>query len=442
MKNYIAIRISRSIYDQMMRDLKRPHPYAYERVGFLFTQTIKTGKNSSIIISKEYIPVSDENYILDKTVGARINSNAIREAMQKSYDDKVGCFHVHLHPNWGTPYPSNIDNKNIPNVVQSMINISSKEIHGFIILSENSFYVNVASNTRKLVNVQSISVIDYPLMLCYPGSRNDISNEMFLRQSFLGEHSAINIRNTKIGIVGYGGGGSHIGQQLAHIGFKNITVFDGDHIEETNLNRLVGGYFRDIIKKRLKTDIAKRTIKNISPKAIVNCLSDRWQNNTDELIKCDIVVGCLDTYSERDQLEAECRRYLIPYIDIGMDVFVQNGESPYISGQVILSMPGRPCMKCMGFLTNEKLTQEAAMYGNIGARPQVVWPNGILASTAVGILVDLISGWTGHNNKNYYLAYDGNLGHISDHIRIKHMSNAICDHYPIEEAGIPKYHKL
>lgn len=79
------------------------------------------------------------------------------------------------------------------------------------------------------------------------------------------------------------------------------------------------------------------------------------------------------------------------YIDIGMDV--HGDERPVIGGQIILSSPCGPCMTCMGFLTAEKLAAEAARYGSAGGRPQVVWPNGALASTAVGLAVDLVTGW-------------------------------------------------
>jgi hypothetical protein len=65
-----------------------------------------------------------------------------------------------------------------------------------------------------------------------------------------------------------------------------------------------------------------------------------------------------------------------------------------LPGSTILSSPGEFCMRCMGFLSDEKLAQEAARYGNVGGRPQVVWPNGVLASTAVGLAVDLVTNWT------------------------------------------------
>jgi hypothetical protein len=39
----------------------------------------------------------------------------------------------------------------------------------------------------------------------------------------------------------------------------------------------------------------------------------------------------------------------------------------------------------MGLLTDEKLGGEAARYGNAGSRPQVVWPNGVLAPRPSGL---------------------------------------------------------
>ena len=264
---------------------------------------------------------------------------------------------------------------------------------------------------------------------------------MFDRQSFLGSNSQFLFENIRVCIVGYGGGGSHIGQQLAHIGVKNVTVFDGDAIEDTNLNRLIGGWFSDIKKATLKVNIAKRVIKKIFPKANVECIRDRWQNKPESLQQCDIVIGCVDSYSEREQLEAECRRYLIPYIDIGMDIHSGKGTTPNMSGQIMLSMPGMSCMRCFGFLTDNKLAQEAAKYGKIGGRPQVVWPNGVLASSAVGIFVDLVTGWTDQINKKVYLSYDGNLGTLSNHVRLEFAENN-CAHFPLDESGPQRYKKL
>lgn len=85
-----------------------------------------------------------------------------------------------------------------------------------------------------------------------------IDQSAFSRQYFLGPNSQQQIVACVVGIAGLGGGGSHIAQQLAHLGFRNYILFDRDVIEESNLNRLVGGTMQDVIDKRLKIEIARR----------------------------------------------------------------------------------------------------------------------------------------------------------------------------------------
>ena len=123
------------------------------------------------------------------------------------------------------------------------------------------------------------------------------------------------------------------------------------------------------------------------------------------------------------------------YIDIGMDV--HGKEKPAIGGQVILSSPGSLCMTCMGFLTDEKLAQEASDYGNAGPRPQVVWPNGVLASTAVGLAVDIVTGWTCAGRSYAYLVYDGNQATVKESITLRNIKIDMCPHFSDSEVGDP-----
>ena len=132
-----------------------------------------------------------------------------------------------------------------------------------------------------------------------------------------------------------------------------------------------------------KTTVSRRLIKGIKPNAQVLQVAKEWQEKGRLIAGCDLVFGCVDTYIAREQIERVCRRFMIPFIDIGMDV-TELADGYLISGQMILSMPNEPCMRCFGFLNEEVLAQEAARYGAAGGRPQVIWPNGILASAAVG----------------------------------------------------------
>ncbi len=263
-------------------------------------------------------------------------------------------------------------------------------------------------------------------------------NARYKRQSFLGRHSQAIFENCVVGIVGLGGGGSIIVQQLAHIGFLNYVLYDNDIIEDTNLNRLVGATTQDVKHKRSKMIIAKRTIQRLQPTAHINANNSRWQDNPYPLRNCDIVFGCVDGFAERRDLEVCTRRYLIPYIDIGIDVNHIEPEPPVLGGQVILSMPGELCLSCVGFLTEERLEKEAAKYGDAGDKPQVIWANGIVASTAIGIAIEILTGWTKVKEKIYYLSYDAAKGTMQPHVRLAYLGHRKgCIHFPLNQLGDP-----
>ena len=260
-------------------------------------------------------------------------------------------------------------------------------------------------------------------------------SDKYQRQSFLGKGSQLKIERAKVGVVGLGGGGSHIVQQLAHIGFQDYVLFDPQTVEDTNLNRLVGATLKDIgNEKRL---VAQRLIKGLQPKSKILIVADRWQNQPQPLAFCDFIIGCLDTFRDRDEIETFCRHNLILYVDIGMDIHQWESDPPRMAGQIILSAPGTPCMKCLGFITPDRLAHEAAQYGAAGPRPQVVWPNGILASTAVGLAVNALTGWVGKFPAPVYLSYDGNLGLVGVHPCIEYLQSNVCEHYPFEKIGKP-----
>ena len=258
------------------------------------------------------------------------------------------------------------------------------------------------------------------------------------RQSFLGLDSDAMLDDLVVGIVGLGGGGSHVAQQLAHVGVGNFVLVDPDKIEDTNLNRLVGGTWADVECETSKVDIARRLILGVRPSARVRAIQAEWQTIGDALKRCDVIVGGLDSVRAKDELEAFCRRFLISYIDMGMDVHGDAGRH-LIAGQVVLSSPGTPCLRCLNIVTEAALAQEANRYGAAGSKPQVVWPNGVLASTAVGLVMQLISPWHEKPMDGACLDYDGNTGVIAPSYRFTHAAKRECPHYPARERGDPGF---
>lgn len=260
----------------------------------------------------------------------------------------------------------------------------------------------------------------------------------YSRQSFLGADSQEILGGARIGLIGYSGGGSHFGQQFGHIGVGHFVVVDPKKIVATHRPRLVGSEPEDVTDGWLKVDIAERQIQRGNPLAQVDKFSKKWQEVTYALLECDIIFGAVDSYKERDELERFCRRNMIPYIDVGMDVRAINGKEYSISGQIIQSLPGGHCMRCCQFITDDKLAREAEDYGDAGPAPQVIWSNGVLASTAVGWGVALLCPWRKEERLFRWLAYNGDTGELKTPAMVPlHLDHIACSHHPITELGDP-----
>jgi hypothetical protein len=261
----------------------------------------------------------------------------------------------------------------------------------------------------------------------------------FDRQSFLGADSESKLHAVTLGLVGLGGGGSHMVQQTAHLGIGGYVLVDPDHITETNTNRLIGGTLADLKAATAKVAIAERVIRALPEQPRIIPVKDTWHNATGELKRCDIIVAAVDSFKEREQLERFARRHLIPYIDIGMDVHDLGNKTYLIGGQIILSMPGKACLRCCGLINEERLALEANRYGAAGSRPQVVWANGMLASAAVGLIVQLLTPWFKDAPEFVYLDYDGNRGTLVPNDRMELLRDKVCQHHPSEETGDPLF---
>jgi molybdopterin/thiamine biosynthesis adenylyltransferase len=247
------------------------------------------------------------------------------------------------------------------------------------------------------------------------------------RQGFLGPDSESILKASCPAIIGLGGGGSHVAQQLAHAGVGRFKLFDVDKTEEHNLNRNIGSEPQHAVQATMKVDVAADMILRINPKAIISRHYCNWEDDHMYVRDCDAAIGCVHTFAGRENLERYCRRYHLPYIDIGMNVS-RAGTAFLISGQVITSLPGRPCMRCMGFITDTIVSDDVQRYGAAGGAPQVVWSNGVLASTAVGAFIRLRCNWTGQEPL-LYVEYDGNRDLLSRSSRATLAEAHICPHY-------------
>lgn len=158
----IQIRLTRQLHDVVRTDLRRPHPFAAERVGFLFGQLDKSAGGPLVLLTA-YEPVADERYVRDRHVGARIDGQAIRCVMQRVISRRECAFHTHWHEWPGTPRFSPTDHDELPRVVQGFRNAGPALAHGMFLFSndECAAWVWTAGTTAPAV-AGKISVVGFP----------------------------------------------------------------------------------------------------------------------------------------------------------------------------------------------------------------------------------------------------------------------------------------
>jgi molybdopterin/thiamine biosynthesis adenylyltransferase len=115
-----------------------------------------------------------------------------------------------------------------------------------------------------------------------------------------------------------------------------LVVVDGDLVAATNLNRLIGAVparrrrpFVDRILRRgrgdvgrPKVDVMRRLADSIDESTQVQAIQDHFPSGeTVEVLRgCDIVIACVDRLQVRDDLNRLCKRYLIPLLDVGLEI--------------------------------------------------------------------------------------------------------------------------
>ena len=139
------------------------------------------------------------------------------------------------------------------------------------------------------------------------------------------------LRKKRVLVVGCGGLGGHLIDQLARIGIGAIRAVDGDVFEPSNLNRQLLSNESRLGVSKAKT--AAEHIRLVNPDVEVQAVECfLTQDNAEDLLQnCDAVLDGLDNPESRKILATACARKNIPYIYGAISGWV---------AQAAISMPG------------------------------------------------------------------------------------------------------
>ncbi|WP_189524196.1 MULTISPECIES: ThiF family adenylyltransferase [unclassified Mesorhizobium] len=178
--------------------------------------------------------------------------------------------------------------------------------------------------------------------LAYPGLP-EISTLAHDRQvRAFGPRGQAIISHIAVAIIGLGGTGSAVAQQLAHLGVRRFILIDPDVVEMTKLNRLVGATPADI--GRPKAEVAARHIRSINSKAEITALRADIVDEASlpALYGADFLFLCTDSHASRAVVGQLAYQFLLPCIDMGVSITVRENAITHGTGRTQMLAPGLP----------------------------------------------------------------------------------------------------
>jgi molybdopterin-synthase adenylyltransferase len=351
----------------LVRELQFPEPCDYSRRGLLEAE-------------------------LKPDLVARVTKRARRE--------NCALIFVHSHPGLDAPKFSWVDNQGEEHLAAFLSHRHSGLTHAALVVSKGGL------RARRLGAMEEIRVLAIGVsrqVLFEPMVRAPNTSAVFDRQiRAFGTEGQQALQRLRIAIVGLGGTGSIVAQQLVHLGVRDFILVDPDTLESTNLNRVANATKADIGCP--KVAIAKRYIHSIAEDASVTLIQgDVIRTKTArELLNADVIYGCTDSHGSRAVLQQVSYQYMIPCIDMGTTIAVTDDRVAYIYGRVQLLSPGLACFTCGGLLNASEVRRDMMtaferqadpyLQGAREPAPAVMSLNGTVASLAVTMLLSVVCG--------------------------------------------------
>jgi molybdopterin/thiamine biosynthesis adenylyltransferase len=218
-------------------------------------------------------------------------------------------------------------------------------------------------------------------------------------------------------VVGVGGTGSIIVEQLAHLGVQDLILLDFDRLEDTNLNRVVGARPLNVgeYKVNSASDLARRIREGINCTPIVGNVLNR--TDARRLLDADFIFCCTDSHGSRHVLNQIAYQFMKPVIDVGVTIDARDKAAARVSGRVQLLAPGMPCLTCQNLLdpeqvrrdllSDEERSKDPYILGAHEPQPAVISLNGTVASMAVTMMLATTTSFPSASRHQVFLGDRG-----------------------------------
>ncbi len=214
-----------------------------------------------------------------------------------------------------------------------------------------------------------------------------------------------------VAVVGVGGLGSPIAEQLVRMGSGSVTLVDSDRLDTpSNVRRVFGSTLADLhaAMPPAKVDVVGRHLDHLGLAEPVRRVQGdvRVESVFRHLLDVDVVISGTDTHGSRAVINDLASTYLLPVIDVGVQAGAKrSGGLAALVAEVRVLTPTTPCLWCRKAISADviraenlpteqrvRLVEEGYLVGGVGEpAPSVVALTVLGAGLATCALLGLLS---------------------------------------------------
>lgn len=416
-----TLKISENHFTHLKEILYKDEPL--ENAAFLLIGSNKF-ENEVKYLVRRIIEIPENLFIVKNEIHIEISTQAIHGIVRLCEANNLGLALCHSHPfslksldyspsdDYGEEQINEYFKKILPNQPLISILFGRDKIVGRIWNDNGSIEeiknLEIIGNTIKKITLTN-----------KPQSLNVVESVYDRQIGAFGLDGQIRINQTKVGIIGIGGTGSIIAEQLVRLGVVDLKIADHDTFDKSNITRMYGSSTNDlpqkkILKKELvpryKVDIMVKHLQKINPKLNIKGFKENivYKTTADKFLDRDVIFACTDKHWSRAIINQISFQYLIPVINTGVRLSSHLGK--FSAGTIVSHFlgPDKPCLWCYDYLksniiyaesidpSNRKNLINQGYIENIDdLQPSVITYTSLGSCLSMTIFLNLITGYLG-----------------------------------------------
>ena len=394
--------------DQIAADLFEATGADLETACVLLARHVETPGGDVRLLARELHWVPDDAYRLRDATAMSIASHGYVPALGAAEADQSVPIWLHTHPGSdSSPRPSKHDELVDEELADLFRLRAGSPFYGAIVVARTGgrlcFTGHIESANRRAeidrlwVTGRRFSLVQNWLHETTPPSDQFDRNI----RAFGGEIQRV-LGELHVAVVGCGGTGSAVIEQLVRLGVRHLRLFDPDTLTVHNLTRVFGAFPKDVGAP--KVNVSATHVGRIAPDAEVIPTQAKitLESTAKLLLDADVVFGCTDDNAGRLVLSRIASYLLTPVIDCGVLLSSgRGGELVGIDARVTVLTPGAACLVCRNRIDLQRaaaemlapdefrrLADEGYAPALPGAEPAVVAFTTLVAATAVSELLE------------------------------------------------------